>query len=98
MFIVLSLFSILTSAEYCLETTQQLEEKLKEKIDPTLADKINLSQEQDIFHKWVLTKFYLFIPCFYFPIHSTVQVIVGMDIYEMCLPLSLYTLNCLSAL
>nr|XP_018910768.1 PREDICTED: vacuolar protein sorting-associated protein 53 homolog [Bemisia tabaci] len=41
---------ILTSAEYCLETTQQLEEKLKEKIDPTLADKINLSQEQDIFH------------------------------------------------
>jgi predicted nucleotidyltransferase len=43
--------SILTTAEYCLETTQQLEEKLKEKVDPHLADKINLSQEQDIFHK-----------------------------------------------
>ncbi|KAK3913798.1 Vacuolar protein sorting-associated protein 53-like protein [Frankliniella fusca] len=41
---------ILTTAEYCLETTQQLEEKLKEKVDPELADKINLSQEQDIFH------------------------------------------------
>jgi hypothetical protein len=43
--------SILTTAEYCLETTQQLEEKLKEKVDPHLADKINLSQEQDMFHK-----------------------------------------------
>ncbi|XP_049767266.1 vacuolar protein sorting-associated protein 53 homolog [Schistocerca cancellata] len=42
--------SILTTAEYCLETTQQLEEKLKEKVDPGLAEKINLSQEQDVFH------------------------------------------------
>ncbi|XP_075232091.1 vacuolar protein sorting 53 [Lycorma delicatula] len=41
---------ILTTAEYCLETTRQLEEKLKEKVDPSLTDKINLSQEQDIFH------------------------------------------------
>lgn len=41
---------ILTTAEYCLETTQQLEEKLKEKIDKMFSDKINLSQEQDIFH------------------------------------------------
>ncbi|KAL1129412.1 hypothetical protein AAG570_013939 [Ranatra chinensis] len=41
---------ILTTAEYCLETTQQLEEKLKEKIDRDLSDKIKLSQEQDIFH------------------------------------------------
>ncbi|PSN33185.1 putative ATP-dependent RNA helicase kurz [Blattella germanica] len=42
--------SILTTSEYCLETTQQLEEKLKEKVNPQLADKINLSQEQDMFH------------------------------------------------
>ncbi|XP_011299307.1 vacuolar protein sorting-associated protein 53 homolog [Fopius arisanus] len=41
---------ILTTAEYCLETTQQLEEKLKEKTDKLFSDKINLSQEQDIFH------------------------------------------------
>ncbi|XP_011495471.1 PREDICTED: vacuolar protein sorting-associated protein 53 homolog [Ceratosolen solmsi marchali] len=41
---------ILTTAEYCLETTQQLEEKLRLKTDKTYADKINLSQEQDIFH------------------------------------------------
>ncbi|CAK9810263.1 Vacuolar protein sorting-associated protein 53 homolog [Anthophora quadrimaculata] len=41
---------ILTTAEYCLETTQQLEEKLREKTDKCYADKINLSQEQDIFH------------------------------------------------
>lgn len=47
-------FSILTTAEYCLETTQQLEEKLREKTDKCYAEKINLSQEQDIFHKYVL--------------------------------------------
>ncbi|XP_034947406.1 vacuolar protein sorting-associated protein 53 homolog [Chelonus insularis] len=41
---------ILTTAEYCLETTQQLEEKLKEKTDKIYAEKINLSQEQDLFH------------------------------------------------
>ncbi|XP_076231687.1 vacuolar protein sorting 53 isoform X1 [Calliopsis andreniformis] len=41
---------ILTTAEYCLETTQQLEEKLREKTDKCYAEKIKLSQEQDIFH------------------------------------------------
>ncbi|XP_046604385.1 vacuolar protein sorting-associated protein 53 homolog isoform X1 [Neodiprion virginianus] len=41
---------ILTTAEYCLETTQQLEEKLREKTDAQFSEKINLSQEQDIFH------------------------------------------------
>ncbi|XP_058806703.1 vacuolar protein sorting-associated protein 53 homolog [Phymastichus coffea] len=41
---------ILTTAEYCLETTQQLEEKLRLKTDKIYADKINLSQEQDTFH------------------------------------------------
>ncbi|XP_012253433.2 vacuolar protein sorting-associated protein 53 homolog [Athalia rosae] len=41
---------ILTTAEYCLETTQQLEEKLREKTDANFSEKINLSQEQDIFH------------------------------------------------
>ncbi|XP_046386113.1 vacuolar protein sorting-associated protein 53 homolog [Ischnura elegans] len=43
--------SILTAAEYCLDTTQQLEEKLKEKVDPPFCDKINLSAEQDMFHR-----------------------------------------------
>lgn len=47
-------FSILTTAEYCLETTQQLEEKLREKTDKCYSEKINLSQEQDIFHKYIL--------------------------------------------
>lgn len=56
-------YSILSTAEYCLETTQQLEEKLKEKIDVGLKGKINMSQEQDVFHKCVETfiKFYLHI-------------------------------------
>lgn len=42
---------ILTTAEYCLETTQQLSDKLKEKIEPLLSDQIDLSKEQDSFHK-----------------------------------------------
>ena len=29
----------------------QLEEKLKEKVDPELAEKIDLSGEQDVFHR-----------------------------------------------
>lgn len=50
------LFSILTTAEYCLETTQQLEGKLREKTDKCYSDKIVLLQEQDNFHKYI---FYL---------------------------------------
>ena len=34
-----------------METTQQLEDKLKEKVDSELVDKINLGAEQDMFHK-----------------------------------------------
>lgn len=41
---------VLTTAEYCLETTQQLEQKLKEKVDSNLVNKIDLSNEQDVFH------------------------------------------------
>ncbi|KAM4699601.1 vacuolar protein sorting-associated protein 53 homolog [Discoglossus pictus] len=41
--------SILSTAEYCLATTQQLEEKLKEKVDITLTERINLTGEMDTF-------------------------------------------------
>ncbi|XP_050525562.1 vacuolar protein sorting-associated protein 53 homolog [Daktulosphaira vitifoliae] len=40
---------ILTTADYCMETTQQLEEKLKEKIDSSLVEKISMANEQNIF-------------------------------------------------
>ena len=43
--------SLLCTAEYCMETSQQLEDKLREKVDTELADKIDLSAEQDMFHK-----------------------------------------------
>ena len=36
-----------------METTQQLEEKLKEKVDPDLSSQIDLNPEQDTFHKYV---------------------------------------------
>ena len=45
--------SILCTAEYCMETTQQLEEKLKEKVDAQLVAGIGLAAEQDMFHKYV---------------------------------------------
>ncbi|XP_075445693.1 vacuolar protein sorting-associated protein 53 homolog [Ascaphus truei] len=41
--------SILSTAEYCLATTQQLEEKLKEKVDITLTERIHLTGEMDTF-------------------------------------------------
>uniref|UniRef100_A0A4W3IB41 Vacuolar protein sorting-associated protein 53 homolog n=1 Tax=Callorhinchus milii TaxID=7868 RepID=A0A4W3IB41_CALMI len=41
--------SILSTAEYCLATTQQLEEKLKEKVDVNLVERINLTGEMDTF-------------------------------------------------
>lgn len=42
---------ILTTSEYCLETVQQLEEKLKEKIDPVFVENIDMSDEKDVFHR-----------------------------------------------
>ncbi|XP_044764347.1 vacuolar protein sorting-associated protein 53 homolog isoform X2 [Coccinella septempunctata] len=42
---------ILTTAEYCVETTQQLSDKLKQKIEPSLADQVDFTKEQDNFHK-----------------------------------------------
>ncbi|KAL0274108.1 UNVERIFIED_CONTAM: hypothetical protein PYX00_006616 [Menopon gallinae] len=53
--------TILTTAEYCLETVQQLEDKLKEKIDKELADKVNMSQEQDIFHNVISSSIQLLV-------------------------------------
>ena len=46
--------SILCTADYCLDTTEQLEAKLEEKIDNPLKEQINFSQEQDGFHGKVL--------------------------------------------
>ncbi|KAK3774031.1 hypothetical protein RRG08_030113 [Elysia crispata] len=42
--------SLLCTAEYCMETTQQLEEKLREKVDAQLRLAVDLSAEQDMFH------------------------------------------------
>ncbi|XP_033106959.1 vacuolar protein sorting-associated protein 53 homolog [Anneissia japonica] len=42
--------SILCTAEYCLETSQQLEGKLREKINPDLREKVDLTNEVDLYH------------------------------------------------
>lgn len=45
--------SVLTTAEYCLETVQQLEDKLKDKVTPAYVSKIDMSEEKDIFHRTI---------------------------------------------
>ena len=50
--------SILCTAEYCVETTLQLQDKLKEKVDQPLAEKIDLNSEHDLFLKFVFFIFF----------------------------------------
>lgn len=52
---------ILTTAEYCRETVQHLEDKLKEKIDKELSDKINMSHELDVFHSVISSSIQLLV-------------------------------------
>ncbi|GAA6017952.1 hypothetical protein JCM10207_002717 [Rhodosporidiobolus poonsookiae] len=40
---------VLNTGEYCLETASQLEERLREVIDPTLKDRVSLQHEKDLF-------------------------------------------------
>ena len=47
--------SVIVTAEYIIETTQQLESKLKEKVNKGLVDRINMSAEQDIYHNVIST-------------------------------------------
>ncbi|XP_059139225.1 vacuolar protein sorting-associated protein 53 homolog [Physella acuta] len=42
--------SLLCTAEYCMDTTQQLEEKLREKVDAEFKASVALNAEQDMFH------------------------------------------------
>lgn len=42
---------VLATAEYCLETVQQLEDKLKEKIEKSYVNRVDLSDEKDVFHR-----------------------------------------------
>lgn len=42
--------SVLLTANYCLETIQQLEKKLQEKIDPKYVNEINMKHELGLFH------------------------------------------------
>lgn len=58
---IIRLCCILTTAEYCLETVQQLESKLKEKCDPSYSDKIDLSDEKDIFHRCISNCIHLMV-------------------------------------
>uniref|UniRef100_A0A1B0CVH7 Vacuolar protein sorting-associated protein 53 homolog n=2 Tax=Lutzomyia longipalpis TaxID=7200 RepID=A0A1B0CVH7_LUTLO len=48
---IITICCILTTAEYCLETVQQLEDKLKEKVDAAFTEKIDLGEEKDVYHR-----------------------------------------------
>ncbi|XP_074604263.1 vacuolar protein sorting 53 [Brevipalpus obovatus] len=53
--------SILLTANYCLETVQQLEKKLREKVDKKFVEQINMNTEQDLFHRIILNSIDLLI-------------------------------------
>ena len=69
---LLTLCSVLLTANYCLETTQQLEKKLQEKVDVSLASSVTMSNELDLFHNIIQNSIQLLIqdiesqcePCF----------------------------------
>eukprot|EP00053_Salpingoeca_punica_P016055 m.149724 g.149724 ORF g.149724 m.149724 type:complete len:855 (+) comp16865_c0_seq1:404-2968(+) len=44
---------ILNTSEYCLDTTKQLEEKLKSVVDPSQVASINLNDEQDLYNELI---------------------------------------------
>lgn len=48
---LIQICSVLLTANYCLETIQQLEKKLQEKVDPKYVDKIEMKPEVDLFNK-----------------------------------------------
>lgn len=48
---IIRICRVLATAEYCLETVQQLEDKLKEKVSLCYSNKINMSEDRDIFHR-----------------------------------------------
>lgn len=50
-----SVCSVILTADYCLETTQQLEKKLKERIDPLFVPRVDLKPELDIFNELIKT-------------------------------------------
>lgn len=58
---IVRLCCILTTAEYCVETVDQLEAKLKEKSDEAYTDKIDLSDEKDIFHRCISNCIHLMV-------------------------------------
>lgn len=58
---IVRLCCIMTTAEYCVETVDQLEAKLKEKCDEAYTDKIDLSDEKDIFHRCISNCIHLMV-------------------------------------
>lgn len=58
---IVRLCCILTTAEYCVETVEQLEAKLKEKIEAKLKEKIDFSEEKDIFHRCISNCIHLMV-------------------------------------
>ncbi|CAG9134202.1 unnamed protein product [Plutella xylostella] len=44
---------VISTCEYCVETTVHLQAKMREKIQPALADQVDFTPEQDLFHKMI---------------------------------------------
>lgn len=83
--------SLLATAEYCMDTTSQLEEKLREKVDSSLRSSIDLTAEQDMFHKLVKIVGVFLLGVLYACLHFSV-----INIYARYEKTShIYTFHCL---
>lgn len=47
--------SVLNTADYCQDTTRQLQDKLVELLEPELAKRVDLNEEQDAYHELIST-------------------------------------------
>lgn len=58
---VVRICNIMTTAEYCLETVEQLEAKLKEKVEQDYKEKIDLGEERDHYHRLISNSIHLLV-------------------------------------
>lgn len=45
--------TVLNTAQYCMETTQQLESRLRDRIHPDFKDRVSLESETELFTTFV---------------------------------------------
>lgn len=85
---IIQVCSIILTANYCLETSQQLEKKIQEKVEPTFIEKINMSSECDIFHGLVFIFLFQRITFLFRIITNCIQLLTHSIEYSCEQPLN----------